>query len=73
MVRRESFVNKIRELNYTYKTKQKRTTLWRKQGGQHRIMVPLCDLLEDEYVSSTLQQAGCTQEEIRAFLTAAKC
>jgi hypothetical protein len=36
MVRRESFQNKLRELNYTYKTKQKRTTLWRKVGGTHR-------------------------------------
>ena len=72
MVSRQSFINKIRELGYTYKSQQKRTYLWRKTGGTHYISVPMADLLEDEFVMSSLRQAGCRDEEISSFLTAAK-
>lgn len=72
VIPRSHFVNKIRELGYTYKTRQKRTQLWRKRGGTHCMSVPLTDHLEDEYVISTLRQAGCKDDEIRRFLIAAK-
>lgn len=72
MVRRDNFISKIRELKYSYKDQQKRTYLYRKTGGTHYISVPMADLLTDEYVTSTLRQAGCNDEEIRNFLTAAK-
>lgn len=72
MVRRENFVNRIRELGYSYKSQQKRTYLYRRTNGTHYISVPMADLLEDEYVTSTLRQAGCTAEEIRTFLGSAK-
>ena len=72
MVRREKFVNKIRSLGYTFKSQQKRTYLYRKAGGTHYIPVPKADLLEDEFVNSSLRQAGCSQDEIRAFLADAK-
>ena len=55
MVRRENFVNKIRELGYSYKSQQKRTYLYRRTNGTHYISVPMTDLLEDEYVTSTLR------------------
>jgi hypothetical protein len=72
MVRRESFINKIRERRYAYKTKQKRTTLWRRKGTTDYISVPLADLIEDQFVLSSLRQAGVSDEEIRAFLQSAK-
>ena len=72
MVRRQSFVNKLRELKYSYKSQQKRTYLYRKAGGTHYVSVPMADLLEDEFVISTLRQAGCKDEEIRNFLASAK-
>ena len=72
MIPRQHFVNKLRKLDYTYKTKQKRTELWRKRGGTHYVSMPLSDLLEEEWVTSTLRQAGCTQDEIRSFIAAAK-
>ncbi|MBI3105476.1 MAG: hypothetical protein HYY95_07885 [Candidatus Rokubacteria bacterium] len=72
MIPRQHFVNKLRELNYTYKTKQKRTELWRKRGGTHYISMPLSDLLEEEWVTSTLRQAGQTQDDIRSFIAAAR-
>jgi len=70
MVRRETYINKIRELGYTYKGQRPRINLWRK--GMHFISVPRRDLLTDEFVKSTLSQAGCQSEEILAFLSSAK-
>ncbi len=72
MIRRESFINKIRGLGYTYKTQQKRTTLWRQSGTTNFMSVPMRDWLSEEYVTSSLRQAGCTKEEIEAFLASAK-
>ena len=69
MVRRESFINKIRSLKYSYKDRQKRTDLWRKAGGTHYISVPLSDLLEDDFVRSSLRQAGESPEAIEGFIS----
>jgi len=43
MVRRDRFINKIRKLGYTYKSRQKRMYLWRKKGGTHYMSVPMAD------------------------------
>lgn len=72
MVRRESFINKIRTLEFKYKTQQKRTYLYRQSGTTNYISVPMKDLLEDEYVQNALRQAGCEPEEIASFLSSAK-
>lgn len=72
MIPKSHYVNKLRSLNYTFKSRQKRTELWRRRGGTHYISVPLSDYLEEEFVRSSLRQAGCTQEEIKAFLSVAK-
>lgn len=68
MVSRTAYINKIRELGYRYKSQQKRTQLYRKTGGTHCIFVPMCDLLDDDFVGSTLCQAGLTREQARAFI-----
>ena len=68
MVRRQTFINKIRSLGYSYKSQQKRTYLYRKAGGTHYISVPMADLLEDEFVTSALRQAGAPEDEIQSFL-----
>ena len=72
MVRREQFVNKIRDLGYSYKTQQKRTYLYRRTNSTNYISVPMADLLEDEFVAHALRQAGCSDESIRLFLAACK-
>lgn len=72
MVRRNQFINKIRELEYCYKGQQKRTYLYRKKGTTLYISVPMKDLLEDIYVISTLRQAGLKNSEIQDFLRSAK-
>lgn len=68
MIRRQHFIAKIRSLGYGYKSTQKRTYLYRRAGGTHYISVPMRDQLTDTYVRSALHQAGCSDDEIRAFL-----
>jgi hypothetical protein len=72
MVRRTAFVNKIRTLEYHYKSRQKRTDLYRKAGGTDFIFVPLTNLLEEEYIISTLRQKGVPEAKIQSFLISAK-
>jgi hypothetical protein len=72
MVRRECFINKIRELGYSYKSQQLRTQLWRKKGSTKRMFVPLANLLEDDYVIGALRQADLIEAEIRSFLASVK-
>jgi hypothetical protein len=72
MVRRQTFINKIRTLRFSYKTTQKRTYLYRRSGTTDYISVPMSELLEDEYVENALRQAGLKPEEIKAFLASAK-
>lgn len=73
MTRRQTFISKIRELGYEYKTTQKRTYLYRRHGTTDYISVPMADLLVDEFVNHALRQAGLTETEVREFLAAAKC
>ena len=34
------------------------------------MFVPMADLLEEEFVANALRQAGLTEQEIRAFISA---
>ena len=72
MVRRDTFINFIRKLGYSYKSTQKRTFLYRKTGGTHFISVPKADNLGDAFVMSALHQAGVPEEKIKLFLASAK-
>jgi hypothetical protein len=72
MVRRHSFINKIRTLGFTSKTRQKRTDLWRKKGTTDYMSVPTSEMLSDEYVRNALRQAGEPRDSIEAFLASAK-
>lgn len=68
MVRRDTFVNKIRDLNYTLNNETKRVHIFRKKGGTHYITVKKCDKLEDDFVRSALQQAGLTLKDAESFI-----
>jgi len=72
MIARDWFINKIRQLGFTFKGQQKRTYLWRQRGGFVYISIPKADLLEDEFVTSSLRHAGLNEEEIKQFIGAAK-
>jgi hypothetical protein len=68
MILRNTFLNKIRALDYTLKSETKRVHIWRKKGGTHFITVHKTDKLEDEFVKSALAQAGMKDLEIKAFI-----
>jgi hypothetical protein len=68
MVRRQAFINKLYEKKYSFKNQLKRTLLYKKDGGTHRVFVPLRDLLDDEFVESQLRQMGCDEKEIKTFI-----
>lgn len=72
MVPRQAFINKIRELGFTFKGEKKRVTLWRQKGTFLYIAVPKSDLLEDEFVTSSLRRAGLEDDEIRKFIGEAR-
>ncbi len=72
MIPRQHFLNKIRDLNYSYKKRAKRVDLYKKQGATHRIFLPQVKQLEDEFVKSSLKQAGCGEEEINAFIASCR-
>ena len=72
MIPRQHFLNKIRQLNYSFKRQTKRVDLYKKQGGTHRIFLPQVKELEDEFVKSSLKHAGCDEEEINAFIASCK-
>ena len=71
MIPKSHYINKLRQLNYTFKETKKRVDLWRKQGGTHYIAVPRNELLEEEFVISSLRQAGCNDSDITGFIAAA--
>ena len=72
MIPRDHFINKIRELGYSFKTQKKRISYWRRPNTTLAISLPHTVLLEEVYVKATLTQAGCSIEEIESFLASAK-
>ncbi len=72
MVRREIFINKIRDLGFKYKSTQKRTYLYRQSGTTKYIPVPMADWIDDEFVIWALRYACVPPNEIQSFLSSAK-
>jgi len=62
----------FRDLGYQYKTTQKRTYLYRRHGTTSYVSVPMADFLTDEFVNSSLRQAGLGEQEARQFIASAK-
>ena len=69
MIPREKFINKLRELGYTFKRDCDRTYLWRR--GVHRVFVPKKSTVSEEWARQTLRQCGVSDAEIDKFVRAA--
>lgn len=69
---RDTFINKIRELNYHYKSEQLRTHLYRRAGTTDVMFVPKKNHLNEDWVKGALRDAGLQDKEIREFLAQAK-
>ena len=68
MVPRSTFINKIRELGYKFKSEKKRVSLWKRSGSRDYLALPKSALLEEKWVMATLAKAGVGEEEIKRFI-----
>ena len=72
MIEKSRFLDKIRELGYTHKRTHRNNQFYRKRGGDHRdhmIIVPRRGAVAVEYAKRCLEEAGCSPDEIKSFLT----
>jgi hypothetical protein len=65
-LRRERFINKLRELDYHFARQTDRTYVWRR--GVHHVYVPQKELLPLTYVRQTLKQCGLSESDIEMFI-----
>ncbi len=68
MISTKRFVNKLREIGYSYKDRTKRMEVYRKDGGTHIVMVPRKTQVTELWAINTLKQCGCTDDEITDFI-----
>ena len=71
MAGKQRLINKLREIGYAYKRTHKNNQFYRKRGGDHRdalILVPRKGTVDVEFAKQCLEQAGCHEQEIEAFL-----
>jgi hypothetical protein len=74
VIPRERLINKLRELNYTFRTQTLKSQLWRKKGGTHCVWLPRKENpLSETYVRNVLRQCGVDQEEIERFIGQNRC
>lgn len=71
MISRACLVNKLREIGYVFVMRTKRTELYRKKGGMHRIPLTTHSFFAEAYVFSVLTQCGLPRDEILSFIRAA--
>ncbi len=72
MISKKRFVNKLKELGYVFKEQLHYQERYRLRGGTHIIHVRRKDYLDEDYIRSTLKQAGQTREQIEQFLLDSK-
>ena len=72
MIARTRFVSILRDLGYPFRERTKRTEIYRKLGGTHRIFLTTHKLLAEDYCRHILRQCGLTEEKIDEFIRAAK-
>jgi hypothetical protein len=72
VISKKRFVSKLREIGYEFKEQLHFQERFRKAGGTHVIHVPRRGTLTEEYVCSTLKQAGQSKSEIDKFLREAR-
>jgi len=71
-VGKDHFINKLRDLNFTFNRPGARVELWRQRGTGNIISVPRRDRIPETHVRFSLHQCGCGKSEIDAFISAAK-
>lgn len=73
MIPRDAFINKLRELKYSYKDQTDKVLAYRRNGSTHMVFIPRKENpLSETYVRSTLHQCGCTDDQIEKFISATR-
>ncbi len=67
-IRRQHFINKIKDLGCYFVTSNDRTDVWRKSGSTIYVPIPRGEFLADLYVRTWLAFLECDHEEIESFL-----
>ena len=66
---RQYLINKLKDMEFYFDSFQGNTDLWKQKGTRARAAIPREPSLDDLYVHTVLAIAGCSEEEIRDFLT----
>ena len=72
MISKAHFVNKLRELGFTFKTQAKRVDIWRLKGGTQYVSVRRKKKLSEAWVILTLRNLGVCADEIQEFIKSSK-
>ena len=74
MVSRNAFINRLRELGYSYKDQTDKMQLWRRSRDAHMVWIRRKeDPLSAEYARQVLRQCGCSDAEIENFISTYTC
>jgi hypothetical protein len=68
MIPRSEIIGRLRQMNYSYSKKGKRTDILRQHGTAQHVAVPLRDLFTPDEARVILRLAGCTSAQIDQFL-----
>lgn len=69
VIPRDALCNKLHELGYSFKRQADRVCIYKRPGNPSFATVPRRDLLDEQYVGTQLRLAGCSPDEIEAFIT----
>ena len=68
MIRRERFINKLRELGFSYNSQGDRAVLYKKPGRPGYATVLRRDYLGEDFVRAQLRLVGCPPDDIERFI-----
>lgn len=68
MIPRVAFCNKLSDLGFRYKRETDRVCLYKKPGNPDYVTVPRRDLIDEDYVATTLKRQGVSEEDAKRFV-----
>lgn len=68
MIPRSEIVGRLRDQNFTFCKRGKRTEIWRQHGTAQYVPLPLRSAFTPDEAGAILRQAGCSSDQIDRFL-----
>jgi parvulin-like peptidyl-prolyl isomerase len=68
MIRKQLFVEKLRELGFKFLSQKDKIEIYKRSGDIRYASVRRRDLISEAEVRSTLRQAGQTEQQINAWI-----